>query len=478
MGKIILIKKFVCSWWPFEKEFVWESENKKVNIFFWHNSVWKTLIYSSFNSLISWDTNSDFIEEHVADFNIYVEAKINNHEIIYEKSKHRFCIKIDNKEVSIQEYKDFLHKELELNQKLTRLVRWKNVTKNTILSMLRYNFISDNDLFRNSKGTHKKIPIVNTHYDYSCRTPLLAYFLWIDFDDTNFQECCDLCMAKDYIQDHRIEYQKLIVDKNLFDDIIKEENKYTEYKETKKKIFDLKHTIKNLDNLITLAEQLPEIPWINDDLDFLKGQKELFQKLIKDFNSKREKLKKEIERVDDFWKHAMLQYENVESKKDLIFQYEQYQKGIIPLEKKLKPITELYNHKFLMLEEFIINNFKTIPEYFSNTPSLNMNSQKFELKNAVSEWKIISVRILWIILLNIFSSMNWWRIPNILFMDSISEKISEKNSDKWIFTSINNIVNKFTEFPQIFLFISWKKETNNFDFDKLENFQINDLNNY
>lgn len=74
--------------------------------------------------------------------------------------------------------------------------------------------------------------------------------------------------------------------------------------------------------------------------------------------------------------------------------------------------------------------------------------------------------------------MNWWRILSILFMDSISEKISEKNSDKWIFTSINNIVNKFTEFPQIFLFISWKKETNNFDFDKLENFQINDLNNY
>lgn len=477
MGKVIVIKKFICTWWPFEKEFVWNSGDKKINVFFWHNSVWKTLIYSSFNSLLSWDTNSDFIEEHIADFKIYVEAKINEHDVVYEKSKYNFIVKIDDNEVSQVEYKEFLHKELELDQKLTWLVRWKNVTKNTVLSMLRYNFISDNDLSRNSKWTHKKIPLVNTHYDYSCRIPLLAYFLWIDFNDANFQKCCDLCIAKDFIQDHNNEYQNLINDQNLFNDIIKEENKYTEYKETKKKIFDLKHTIKNLDNLISLAEGSPEIPWINEDLDFLNWQKEIFERLIKEFDRKREKLKDEIDRADDFWKHAMLQYEGTKSKRDIIVQYEKYKQEIIPLEKELKPITELYDQKFSQLEQFIVNKFKTIPEYFSNTPFLNKNSQNFELKNAVSEGKIISVRILWIILLNIFSSMNWWRIPSILFMDSISEKISEKNKNQWIYNAINDTVNQYSDFPQLFLFISWEKDNDSFGFDQLENFNVYDLNN-
>ena len=228
--------------------------------------------------------------------------------------------------------------------------------------------------------------------------------------------------------------------------------------------------------MLSLAKISSDIPWINDDILFIIWQKDRFEFELENLISEKEKLKMKIKKVSDVWKDIMLNYEKNKWKSSLKEKYEKIKLKNEKLNRKLNNIISEYWNLFIKLHDFI---YKYFPKnsYSWNFPILSKETQLLRMQHPVSEWQIISVRIICIILLNLFSQSIKWRIPNFLFFDSMVEKISEFDWNNWLFNLINNFIKDFQNFPQTFLFISWKYKEDRFNLRKFDNFSIFDLSN-
>lgn len=477
MGNKIEVLSIKCSGWPFSVPFYWEKNDKKVNIFYAENGAGKSLLFTTLNYMIAGENKKDYIAYDMQSFSANLELLINNKRVSYKKDNFILDISMDGSPISLLDYKIFLKEELDLDQNLTAYSRGKKVRKNTILSTLRYNFISDNDLYRKAKWYQNKIPLVNTHYDYNSKMPLLGYFLWIDFTIKQFEDFCELCKMKKFLIEKKCLYEKILNYQNIFD-TEKEKELYSKYMSIKTSVVDLNYAIHNIVNILTLAQaQESEIVWIDEDILFLNEQKKMLSETLENLKKEKREIKKQIDGLTDIWREFLLRSEEAwaNNKKRLLKEYEEYKDKEPVLEDKLKWLLTEYHIIFTKLYQFLFAQFNKYGIYSGNYPSLDIDTQELILEKPVSEGQIIWVRIIWIILLLLFSYTNKGRIPNILFLDSISEKISEYWSGNTIYAAINELVSEYQEFPQTFLFVSW-----NFDnvkyLSNFQNFSILELN--
>ena len=109
------------------------------------------MLFTTLNYMIAGENKKDYIAHDMQSFSANLELLINNKRVSYKKDNFILDISMDGSPISLLDYKIFLKEELDLDQNLTSYSRGKKVRKNTILSTLRYNFISDNDLYRKAK---------------------------------------------------------------------------------------------------------------------------------------------------------------------------------------------------------------------------------------------------------------------------------------------------------------------------------------
>ena len=109
------------------------------------------MLFTTLNYMIAGENKKDYIAYDMQSFSANLELLINNKRVSYKKDNFILDISMDGSPISLLDYKIFLKEELDLDQNLTAYSRGKKVRKNTILSTLRYNFISDNDLYRKAK---------------------------------------------------------------------------------------------------------------------------------------------------------------------------------------------------------------------------------------------------------------------------------------------------------------------------------------
>jgi len=166
MEKIkILSIKCSSTWWNLDKnEFEWiNDDKKKINVFFMWNWSWKTLIFSSINYMLAWEYK-DHIDDQYQDINITVEVLIWKEKYKLIRTHKKINIYLDDKEVSLEKYKETVRKKLNIGHDLSLINNnstRKNTKKNTLSSIFRYNFFSDHDVYRKSKWAQYKIGLIN-----------------------------------------------------------------------------------------------------------------------------------------------------------------------------------------------------------------------------------------------------------------------------------------------------------------------------
>lgn len=468
----IEILEIKCNWWPFNN-FFWKISEKKISVFYGYNWAWKTLLFTTLNDMISWWCIVPYMTDNIKDFEANVVAKINDKVINYHKDISWLSIVIDWEYISQENYRNFIKEQLNIDQNLTNYVFWKKKKKNTISSTLRYNFVSDNDIKKPPKWFLKNIPLISTRFDFETKKPLLWYFLWVNLSDQQFQDFCELCKMENFVDSQKNEYEKWTKFSTLFDDK-KEQGLYEEYVSKKHELANIRYTITQINNILNMGLNISKELDIKKDIEFLNQQLYYFKEIEKECLNEKQDIKLKLERNDRWQKDLLLRNEEKDEKSVVNFvnTYKSYKDKIPVLEKKLSTITNKYNTIFAELYSFLSNQFKKYDIYPNNYPYLNVNEQIFELNSAVSEWQIILIRILWMIFVNIFSCNKWWRIPNILFFDSISEKITSSSS--YLYSAMDKIIEEFQdEFPQIFLFISGEEDK--YSLTKLNNFDVNIL---
>ncbi len=209
MEKIkILSIKCSSTWWNLDKnEFEWiNDDKKKINVFFMWNWSWKTLIFSSINYMLAWEYK-DHIDDQYQDINITVEVLIWKEKYKLIRTHKKINIYLDDKEVSLEKYKETVRKKLNIGHDLSLINNnstRKNTKKNTLSSIFRYNFFSDHDVYRKSKWAQYKIGLINNSYDWSAKKILFAYFLGSDFSQEDFSKASKYYFIDNYLSEKKV----------------------------------------------------------------------------------------------------------------------------------------------------------------------------------------------------------------------------------------------------------------------------------
>lgn len=452
--KIQSITATFYTWLEWEKTFSWIfDENKKINVFFLPNGGWKTIIYEAMNDMLSWKQRQNIEKEYTWDYEIVINCTIGEENIEIKKNISWLSYKKWEKTISSSDYQAILKKELNISEDLINYTYkdWerKEIRKNTVNSIFRYNFFSKHDM---PNKNNKRIPLINNTYDKNSKKVLLSYFLWSDYSQEDFAKFCDFSQMNNFIKDNKKKVQKYDNVSNIFNN--NGEELYKEYSGVKQKFGDISIAIEKLEELVELAKS--NFWEENSDYIFINSQLDALRSIKKKLTENRKNLKEEIQKLNDYEKDALIK----QSDKwiiETIKKFKQFENNVKQMDDEIKIIEKNISQKITPLFEFIQNWFQrnnTLSNYWAK---FDVDQQEFYFTKPWNESYRITLRIIGSVLLNIFSNKNWWRIPDYIFYDSIFEDFSENNW-KAQFDLINNLYNKieFKEYlPQLFIFIAW-----------------------
>ena len=420
--------------------------------------------------MLAWE-NKDHIDETLADIEIVVEASINNQ--IYRFTKIHKALSIESNwyRVDLEKYKEWLKRDINITENLFSQSYFKGAsrpsTKNTLSSMFRYNFFSDHDVYKRSKGSQYKIWLINASYDGSSKKPLFAYFLWVNLSQEEFQQTSKYIGMKRFIQCNETSVNKYKNVSTLFHNN-NETELYAKYSNIKQKIWDICVAIDKLNELALLAVQ---VVWKDsEDHKFLLNQVNVLRILEKDLIQQKQFTKQEMESLTKIEKEKLLHSTNT----NIIEKANKYNeciKQLPTLESLVNQSMGRINIKINQFYTFLMSELHKVTLLSGYGVDFDTNDQILKIKSWVNDAHIVLLRILSSLLVNIFSTQNWWRIPDFAFYDSIFEPIDEDQSHL-LFGAINDLYNREdlkSYLPQLFVFIVWKN-------DKYELSDMNNIN--
>ncbi len=443
-----LIKKISsqtsCLFW--EQSFSENLTEKSINVFYMGNRQWKTLLYTLIHSALSGEKEYSINNEY--DLSLSIESCLFGDSYYYLINKSYLRIRKNEENITNDFYVRTLNNNLNIYDDL-KIQREKNEErKNTLRSMFRYIFYSDNDVWKRNRWEIRELWLVNTYKDWCSKKILLAYFLWLKIDNQTFTDLYRYYKLIDDINRDRKEYEKYKDITGLFlsDN---SNNLFEQYSYYKKLYWDISVAIEHIDSMFNLAKVLNN-PKDKEKKDFLRKQMTLLNKEKKYIFSEMLKAQGKL--------RALNEVERMSSKdRDL---NDKFVKEYVDKVKEMETIGKKYENVISEIDWLLVKCSvyikKQLGELWYKNLDINLLEQKIKSTEPRSEWEMSVIRILCWILLNVFSQQNNWRLLNICCFDAIFQWIDENN---WhdLFTKINDLYNSDLKLylPQIFIFITW-----------------------
>lgn len=447
-----------CLFW--EQTFSEKLTDKNINVFYMWNRQWKTLLYTLIHSALSGEKEYNINNEY--NLTLSIDAYLFDNNYNYQISNLYLKIKENDKNITNDTYIKTVNNNLNIYDDLKIQRENSEERKNTLRSMFRYIFFSDNDVWKRNRWEIRELWLVNTYKDWCSKKILLSYFLWLKIDNQTFTELYRYYKLVDDINRNKKEYEKYEDIGNLF--LSEDSNElFKEYSSCKKLFWDISVAIEHIESMLILAKSLNKKE-DNKKKDFLRKQLTLLNNEKNNILYKMLKAQKKIKSLNEV---ERMSGKERESNKKFLVEYKQKVKDKNSLEKKYE---KLLLEIDWLLEKCSIYIKKQLAELWYKNLEINLLEQKIKSTEPRSEWEMSVIRILCWILLNSFSQQNNWRLLNICCFDAIFQWIDENN---WhdLFTKINDLYNSELKLylPQIFIFITWifdkynLKELNNIE---------------
>ena len=436
-----------------ESKFSWqENEKKPINVFYMGNRWGKTLIFSLLYELLSWENDYN-IHPSYSDISLNVSASNWDDEFSYYLNGKTVDIKLWDNIISKDEYISNMASQLSIFENLISNFWIKPSRKNTLKSMFRYIFISDHDLYKKNRWESTEQKLVNFKYDWYLKKALLAYFLWLNLTNKEFQNLGEYYYRENYLSENRKTYNDYNDQFSLFNDDDATEIFY-QYSNLRKQLWDVTVAIEHINRQIKISTKLWDSAKYKDEISFLKSQLKILEKTKNKLKQDISILSKKINKIRKLWISVYSWKENV---KEIVRNYKTFSNEI-------ENFKNMNANNITKVENLLSKCWIFVKEYFwklwYNNVDVNLLEQTFKSDDPRSDWEMTILRILWTILINIFSNMNKWRLINVCIFDTTFESIDE---NKWheLFEKIETLyeiddINKFI--PQIFCFITWTKD--------------------
>lgn len=450
--------------------FSWKNEGKPIVMFYYNNGYWKTTLFSLIKDVFQWN---HIKEEYIG----RMEMEVIISDIKYQITNSHVWINIlrGNEVISFNEYKNILEKQV-LNKNENLLVTWKNISwqqqRNTLESLLRFNFFTDDEYRKDTNNKHR-CSLINSDLDWETKWILLDYILWEDFDKNKI----DLFkIAYRYWAKQRIEKSTKNIgeiysyyfDNNAQTSIF--EKPEVDFDKAIREKFEYKDIILQIE---AIEAKLIELK--NENISFLNNN-QLVNSLITNELQEIKKVKKEytnqydvinkrlIDLKDNFW--DIINQVDTEAKKDI-------------LERRiaLKYISEHKNK----IETYFSGDHKKF-EVYLNQVLQELVKWVFDFKNIVFDFRRLKLEIVWT------EEKKWdGRLKTLRFLSLIGiilfkAKFQKDTRNLWIWffdapfygvdminsvkaiNSISKFINENKINTQLFLFVTkdekpWKKDS-------------------